>query len=140
MPLDKANIKKIIQVSCAIIVSQQNKILVTQRAANMSLPLKWEFPGGKIEHGEIEEEAIIREIREELYVEISIISKLPKFIHHYESFSIALIPFICKIEKGEIKLTEHQAFRWLNPNNLLDLDWAEADIPVAQHYLNTFNK
>ena len=106
----------------------------------MSLPLKWEFPGGKIEHGEIEEEAIIRVIREELYVEISIISKLPKFIHHYESFSIALIPFICKIEKGEIKLTEHQAFRWLNPINLLDLDWAEADIPVAKHYLNTFNK
>lgn len=132
--------RKSILVACAIIEDDFGGVLVAQRSGTMTLPLKWEFPGGKIEHGETEEETIIREILEELHVEISIISKLPQVIHHYENFSITLIPFICRIIKGEIKLTEHQAFRWLNPNNLLDLDWAEADIPVAQYYLNTLNK
>ena len=140
MPSYKANLQKIIQVSCAIIVSEDRKILVTQRSAGMSLPLKWEFPGGKIEKEESSEQTIVREIKEELNIEISISNKLPSVTHHYENFSIILIPFICKIEQGEIKLTEHQAFRWLNPNKLLDLDWAEADIPVARYYLQTVNK
>ncbi|RZK74779.1 MAG: (deoxy)nucleoside triphosphate pyrophosphohydrolase [Pedobacter sp.] len=129
-----------IQVSCAIIVSEDRKILVTQRSASMSLPLKWEFPGGKIEKEESPEQTIVREIKEELNIEISMSNKLPSVTHHYENFSIILIPFICKIEHGEIKLSEHQAFRWLNPNKLLDLDWAEADVPVAQYYLQTLNK
>ncbi|MGA9651482.1 (deoxy)nucleoside triphosphate pyrophosphohydrolase [Pedobacter sp.] len=140
MSLPKSNLQKIIQVSCAIIVSEDRKILVTQRSASMSLPLKWEFPGGKIEKEESPEQTIVREIKEELNIEISMSNKLPSVTHHYENFSIILIPFICKIEHGEIKLSEHQAFRWLNPNKLLDLDWAEADIPVAQHYLQTLNK
>lgn len=140
MSLPKSNLQKIINVTCAIIVSQNKKILVTQRSASMSLPLKWEFPGGKIEKEESPERTIVREIKEELNVEISINNKQPSVTHHYENFSIILNPFICKIEYGEIKLSEHQAFRWLNPNKLLDLDWAEADIPVAQYYLQTLNK
>ncbi|MDY0905117.1 (deoxy)nucleoside triphosphate pyrophosphohydrolase [Pedobacter sp. CFBP9032] len=140
MSSDKAIIKKIFQVSCAIIVSQNKKILVTQRSSSMSLPLKWEFPGGKIEREESPEQTVVREIKEELHIEISISNKLPSMTHNYENFSIILNPFICKIEQGEIKLSEHQAFRWLNPNKLLDLDWAEADIPVAQYYLQTLNK
>ncbi|MFC3561154.1 (deoxy)nucleoside triphosphate pyrophosphohydrolase [Pedobacter jamesrossensis] len=140
MSLPKSKLQKIIPVSCAIIVSEDSKILATQRSSRMSLSLKWEFPGGKIEREESPERTIVREIKEELHIEISINSQLPSVTHHYENFSIILIPFICKIEHGEIKLTEHQAFRWLNPNKLLDLDWAEADIPVAQHYLQTLNK
>lgn len=140
MSLPKSNLQKIINVTCAIIVSQNKKILVTQRSASMSLPLKWEFPGGKIEKEESPEQTIIREIKEELNIEISMSNKLPSVTHHYENFSIILIPFICKIEHAEIKLSEHQAFRWLSANNLLDLDWAEADVPVAQYYLQTLNK
>ena len=129
-----------IEVCCALITGHNGEILVTQRSASMSLPLKWEFPGGKIEKEERPEQRIAREIKEELNVEISINNKQPSVTHHYENFSIILNPFICKIEYGEIKLSEHKAFRWLNPNKLLDLDWAEADIPVAQYYLQTLNK
>jgi mutator protein MutT len=65
MSLPKSNLQKIIQVSCAIIVSEDNKILVTQRSSIMSLPLKWEFPGGKIEKEESPEQTIFREIKED---------------------------------------------------------------------------
>jgi 8-oxo-dGTP diphosphatase len=132
--------KKSVLVACAIIEELGGKVLVTQRSAAMALPLKWEFPGGKVELGESHEETITREIREELHIHISIAGKLPDFTHQYPDFNITLIPFVCRIERGEIKLTEHHTFRWVSPNNLLDLDWAGADIPVAQYYLTTLNK
>ncbi|UKT62795.1 8-oxo-dGTP diphosphatase MutT [Pedobacter mucosus] len=131
---------KSILVACAIIKDDFGNILVAQRSANMTLPLKWEFPGGKVENGETYEQAIVREIREELSILITICDKLSVSTYRYPTFSITLIPFLCKIKEGEIKLTQHQTFCWLNSNNLLDLDWAEADIPVAQQYLNSLNK
>jgi 8-oxo-dGTP diphosphatase len=132
--------KKCVLVACAKIEDLEGKVLVTQRSAAMALPLKWEFPGGKVEEGETHEETIEREIREELHIDILITGRLPAFTHQYPSFNITLIPFVCRIETGEIKLTEHHTFRWVSPNNLLDLDWAAADIPVAQYYLTTLNK
>ena len=105
----------------------------------MSLPLKWEFPGGKVEPNETAEMCLIREIREELGIDIEIIRELPSNTHAYPSITIKLKPFICKIVKGEIILTEHIEFKWLSTNELLDLDWAEADIPILKHYLTTLN-
>jgi 8-oxo-dGTP diphosphatase len=124
-------------VACAIIVDEFGAILVTQRSLSMTLPLKWEFPGRKVEDDEIFEQTIVREVYEELNLRVSVIEQLSSFSHNYESFTITLIPFICKIEEGVIILTEHEAFCWLSPNNLLDLDWAAADIPVAEYYLQT---
>ena len=103
----------------------------------MTLPLKREFPGGKVEDNERFEQTIVREVFEELNLRVSVIEQLPSFSHNYESHTITLIPFICKIEEGVIILTEHEAFCWLSPNYLLDLDWAAADIPVAENYLQT---
>ena len=123
-----------IEVACAIIVNDKEEVLVTQRSASMKLPLKWEFPGGKIEKGETAEECLIREIKEELGIEITIENSLPFITHQYDDFSIKLIPFICKIKSGEIKLTEHSAFLWLERSELLDLDWAEADVPILKHF------
>jgi 8-oxo-dGTP diphosphatase len=125
-----------INVSCAIIVNDNGEVLVTQRSSSMKLPLKWEFPGGKVEHNETSEECLIREIKEELNLDINIKSSLEPVEHHYQEFSIRLIPFICKIKSGEIKLTEHDDYLWLERNELLDLDWAEADIDVVKNYLN----
>ena len=124
-------------VACAIIRDEFGAILATQRSSRMTLPLKWEFPGGKVEDNERFEQTILREVYEELNLRVSIIKQLPSFSHDYESFNITLIPFICKIDEGTIILTEHEAFCWLSPNNLLDLDWAAADIPVAEYYLQT---
>lgn len=125
-----------IEVTCAII-EHNNKILVTQRSEKMSLPLKWEFPGGKIEKDETAEACLIREIFEELNVDIKIKRRLTSNTHQYsETKTIKLIPFICELIGGEIKLIEHANFLWLNKNELVNLDWAGADVPILNEYLN----
>ena len=105
----------------------------------MSLPLKWEFPGGKIEIDETAEKCLIREIKEELDIDIMITNSLPANIHHYPTITIQLIPFVCQYVGGDIILREHVNYAWLHKNELLDLDWAEADIPILNHYLNAAN-
>lgn len=120
-----------IDVSCAVIVDQDGRILATQRSSTMPLPLKWEFPGGKVEPGETAEQSLIREIKEELDIDIEITGQLPSNIHAYDTKTIRLIPFTCRITYGTICLKEHQAFRWLAPHELEDLDWAEADVEVV---------
>ena len=122
-------------VSCAIIEDRDGNVLATQRSPTMSLPLKWEFPGGKVEPNETPEQAIMREIMEELNIEIEIKSRLEEVIHEYPTFNITLIPFICNYIAGELKLYEHNQFLWLSPDTLLDLDWAAADVPIVKHYL-----
>ena len=125
-----------IKVSCAIIVNANGLVLVTQRSKKMPLPLKWEFPGGKIEENETAEECLIREIKEELNIEIEITGSLSPNDHKYPDKLIRLIPFICQQTGGEIVLKEHADYKWLDVKDLLDLDWAEADIPIVKQYLN----
>ncbi len=122
-------------VACAIILNSQNKVIVCQRSRSMHLPLKWEFPGGKIEENETPEECLTREIKEELNIDIRIIEQLMTNDHHYEDKFIRLIPFICRYLDGDIILKEHTQFKCLDKESLLDLDWAEADIPVLKEYL-----
>lgn len=129
-----------IDVSCAIIVNEEGKVLATQRSSTMPLPLKWEFPGGKVEPEETAEESLVREIKEELDVEIRILNRLPDNIHSYDTKTIRLIPFICRITAGQIHLREHQEFRWLTPDELFALDWAEADVPVVKAFLNQYDE
>ncbi len=123
-----------IEVTCAIIL-KGNKILVTQRSEKMKLPLKWEFPGGKVEKNETEESCLLREIKEELNLEIEIIEKLESKKFDYETFSINLIPFVAKYLNGVIVLSEHKDFKWLTKGELKFLDWAAADIPVLNEFL-----
>ncbi len=92
-----------IHVACAII-ELGGKVLCTQRSASMSMPLKWEFPGGKINDGESPEECLRRELIEELGVEISAGEPLPTTIHHYPTFSITLYPFVCEMRGGRSHL------------------------------------
>jgi 8-oxo-dGTP diphosphatase len=130
---------KVIDVTCALIINNQNHLLAAQRSNLMSLPLKWELPGGKIESNETSEQCLHREIKEELNISIEIVKSLDYNVHNYPSITIKLIPFVCKHIAGEITLKEHANFKWLNPNELLDLDWADADIPILNHYLNYLN-
>ncbi|MBB6272692.1 8-oxo-dGTP diphosphatase [Pedobacter cryoconitis] len=124
-----------IDVSCALIISHNGQVLVAQRSLNMHLPLKWEFPGGKVEPGESAGECLIREIREELGVEIKIVKKMSPVVYDQGKQIIRLIPFQCVLVRGQVKLTEHAAFLWLEPAALSTLDWAEADIPVVQNFM-----
>ncbi|MEO7046446.1 MAG: (deoxy)nucleoside triphosphate pyrophosphohydrolase [Ferruginibacter sp.] len=123
-------------VVCAIIYIE-GKILVTQRSEKMKLPLKWEFPGGKLEKDESESECIKREIKEELNIEIRIIKRLSSSIHKYKDFKIRLIPYAVEYESGEIILTEHARFQLIERHKLNSLDWAEADLPIVRELLNS---
>lgn len=115
-----------IEVTCAII-RNDDAILATRRAHGMHLAGQWEFPGGKIEPGEIAEECIVREIAEELNINVRPVERLLAVDHHYPDKSIRLIPFKCEITGGEIQLAEHAEYRWVKQADLSTLDWAAAD-------------
>lgn len=124
-----------VKVTCAII-KFGNKFLVVQRSEKMSLPLKWEFPGGKIELNESDEECIKREIMEELNIEIDIVKRLIPSFFDYPNISIELIPFVANYVQGNIILKEHKYYKLLIKEDLLNLDWAEADIPIVNQILD----
>jgi 8-oxo-dGTP diphosphatase len=123
-----------IHVTCAIIESE-GRVLAAQRRPSMSMALKWEFPGGKIDPGESPEQCLGRELIEELGIHVRIKKPLSLSEHRYPEFTITLYPFVCTIESGDIRLTDHTAIVWLSPEKLLSLDWAAADIPVVKSYL-----
>jgi 8-oxo-dGTP diphosphatase len=115
-----------IEVSCAIII-KDSKILAVQRGPKSSHPLKWEFPGGKIQFNETSDQCVVREIEEELRLHVDVISQ-PEFVEFdYGTKQIRLIPFICKITSGELILTEHVSKRWFNLNEWQTIDWSGAD-------------
>jgi 8-oxo-dGTP diphosphatase len=128
-----------IQVTCAIIRNEKNEILVVQRGEATDHPFKWEFPGGKLAPGETEEECVIREVGEELSMEIVICGMLPKVEQDYGHKQIALIPFICDTLDEAPVLSEHIGFKWLEEKDLMDPDYSEADIIVAKSYVERPN-
>jgi 8-oxo-dGTP diphosphatase len=122
-----------IHVACAII-ERYGLVLAAQRSATMSLPLKWEFPGGKLEAGESPEECLRRELIEELGVTIAVGKALPRHTHSYDTFTVTLYPFVCTLESDTITLHEHAEIAWLPLGELHTLDWLEADKPVLKAY------
>jgi len=123
-----------IRVACAVI-EDDGKILAAQRSETMSMPLKWEFPGGKLHDGESAEECLARELMEELGVRVRIKRALPPVYHCYDDFAIELIPFVCSLAGGNLLINEHRAIAWRSPHQLTELDWPAADIPVIASYL-----
>lgn len=120
-----------IEVTCAVIIKDK-KVLICQRSEKMKLPLKWEFPGGKIEPFETKEECIVREIKEELNLDVEILSQMHAVEHYYPDFSIKLHPFLCGLIGGELKTKEHKQVIWVSKDNLNEYDWAEADLPIVR--------
>jgi 8-oxo-dGTP diphosphatase len=130
---------KQIQVTCAIILKEE-KVLCAQRSEIMPLPLKWEFPGGKIEKNESPAECLKREIREELNLEIEIVQAFKSNFHSYSpEKEIELMPFLCKFLGGDLILKEHRNVVWEEVEKLGLLDWAEADIPILHSFMEWFD-
>jgi 8-oxo-dGTP diphosphatase len=124
-----------IAVTCAVIRNEENEVLVVQRGEATDHPYKWEFPGGKTIEGETEEECIIREVEEELSMEIVICGRLQEVEYDYGHKQIKLIPFICDTLNEIPFLSEHISFKWVQASDLKSVDFSEADIFVADHYL-----
>lgn len=123
---------KHVEVVAAIIFNNK-EILCVQRGESKLLYIskKYEFPGGKIELGETKEEAIKREILEELEMLINIQEEFLTVTHQYPDFILTMHTFICNCKNRELNLTEHIDFKWLRKDELAHLDWAAADIPIV---------
>ena len=122
--------RKRIEVVAAII-SDGNKIFATQRGYGEWKDW-WEFPGGKMETGETPEEALRREIREELATEISVDNFLTTVEYDYPKFHLTMHCYICKIKTGSLMLLEHEAARWLTREELDSIKWLPADVLVVE--------
>ena len=116
---------KLIEVVAAIIRCN-NKILATQRGDG-TYKDGWEFPGGKIELGEKPQQALIREIREELNVDIEVQMLIDIVDHDYPDFHIKMYCFLCEIKAGKMMLNEHKDSQWLMAEQLNSVEWLPAD-------------
>ena len=124
-----------LDVVCAII-ERDGKILVAKRQPGGPAGDKWEFPGGKIRRGETADEAICREIAEELGCTVRPLGELKRTLHKYPDFTVSLLPMICELDAGEPKALEHAEIKWLVADQLSILDWAEADLAIVTEYLH----
>ncbi len=115
-----------IQVTCALLI-YKGKVLVTQNGEESDHPLQWEFPGGKLKPNESEQECVIREIKEELELDVLVLERLVAVEHDYGIKKIRLIPFVCTIVDGEIKLNNHINKKWVPVCSLAEVDFSEAD-------------
>ena len=124
---------KHIHVVAAVIIHNK-KILCMQRgpAKYDYISKKWEFPGGKLEEGETKLEAIEREIKEELHIDIQVDAFLITVNHSYPDFQLTMDTFICSSDMAELTLIEHVDFKWLEKTELSELDWAAADLPIVE--------
>ena len=117
---------KVIDVVAAII-KKDNLYLVTQRNRDKHMGLKWEFPGGKVEANETLQEALTREIHEELNIDINIYEKLAEERYKDSEINIVLHYFLCSIKDGIINLNEHEAMEWVDKTDLDQYDFVEGD-------------
>ena len=116
---------KTVRVVAAIII-HENKIFATQRGYG-EFKDGWEFPGGKIEPGETPQEALVREIKEELDIEIEVKDFLETVEYDYPEFRLSMDCFFCTIRSGELVLKEHEAAKWLTAETLESVEWLPAD-------------
>lgn len=120
-------------VVCAVIV-KDHKVFATQRGYG-EFKDGWEFPGGKIEQGETPEQAIVREIHEELNTEITPVRMAGTIEYDYPDFHLSMQCFLCQIKEGHLELLEHEAARWLSRDQLEEVDWLPADLHFVREEL-----
>ena len=124
-------VKRTFEVVGAVIV-RDGLVYCVQRGPDGSLPGMWEFPGGKIEPGEDEVTALVREIQEELLCDVQVGQKIASTPHKYDFGTVRLTTYYCDLVAGEPTVTEHAGELWLQPDQLTDLDWAPADVPAVE--------
>ena len=121
-----------IDVVCGVIENDSGEFLACLRPTGKHLGGLWEFPGGKVDPGESLESALVRELLEELTVQVEVGPALSPVIWNYGDRTIRLLPFHCRITAGELRAVEHEQLIWCRPENFNDLTWAAADLPILQ--------
>ena len=111
----------------AAVIEKDNKVFCCQRGSKGECAYKWEFPGGKIELGETHEEALVREIKEELNCLIKVNKFITTVNHEYNTFSLTMHVYLCELIEGKPILLEHNNSMWCSRDELNTLDFAEAD-------------
>lgn len=119
----------------AAIIRNEDRIFATQRGHGHGKG-GWEFPGGKIERGETPEEALLREIREELDTEIEVGNLFEIVEYDYPEFHLSMKCYWCKVVSGELLLKVHMAARWLSKEELFDVEWLPADVGLIKKLQN----
>ncbi len=130
MTFSKEQSMKTIHVAAAVIVDG-GRIFTTQRGYGAWKDY-WEFPGGKIEPGETPEEALRREIMEELDTEIAVGEKIMTIEYDYPEFHLSMACFLAKVTAGDLVLKEHEAAKWLDRNELDSVNWLPADREIIE--------
>ena len=118
----------------AAVIEHEGTILCMQKGVTRYdyTTSHWEFPGGKIEVGETPEQALHRELLEEMDYDVRVCEHLITVTHHYPDFSITMAAYRCVATDRDFSMREHVACRWLAPSQLLSLDWCAADLPIAR--------
>lgn len=116
----------------AAIIQKENKILATKRGYGEFINM-WEFPGGKIESGETKEQALVREIKEELNIEINVDKFAIDIEYQYPNFYLFMSCFMCSIKEGSIELLEHNDGKWITKEELNTLNWLPTDIDAVNY-------
>ncbi|MCK9190569.1 MAG: (deoxy)nucleoside triphosphate pyrophosphohydrolase [Sphaerochaetaceae bacterium] len=130
---------KTINVVAAVIIND-DKIFTAQRPDKGEVAKMWEFPGGKIEQGELEEEALFREIQEEFDTDLNVGKKIITIQHQYSNFKVIMSGYFCTIREGNLDLKEHLDSKWLCIDNLSSVNWAPADRPIVKEVIKQLSK
>lgn len=126
---------KITFVVAVALIDADGRVLLGQRPQNKSMAGLWEFPGGKVEPGELPEQALIRELAEELDINVtkSCLAPLSFVSHAYADFHLFMPLYICRRWQGIVKANVHQSLKWVRPQKMRDLAMPEADKPLISH-------
>lgn len=126
---------RLLLVAAVALIDADGRVLISQRPPGKSLAGLWEFPGGKIESGERPETALIRELKEELAIDVaeSCLAPLTFASHAYEDFHLLMPLYVCRRWKGEAKAQEGQVLKWVRPQALRDHPMPPADMPLIPH-------
>ncbi|MEM6615178.1 MAG: (deoxy)nucleoside triphosphate pyrophosphohydrolase [Pseudomonadota bacterium] len=129
--------RMVLVVACAL-VDIDGRVLIAQRPEGKAMAGLWEFPGGKVESGETPEVALIRELKEELQIDVtaSCLAPLTFASHAYDHFHLLMPLYVCRKWDGQISPREHSELAWVRPNRLRTYPMPEADLPLIPHLID----
>ena len=130
------SVKLVLVVACALI-DTDGRVLIAQRPQGKPMAGLWEFPGGKVEPGELPEQTLIRELKEELTITVkeACLAPLTFASHTYPDFHLLMPLYVCRRWEGTVTATEGQQFAWVRPNRLRDYEMPPADVPLISHLM-----